>query len=52
MNTMDTVSNGLTNIMNNESRNKQDCLITPGSKLLGQVLRVLQMNGYIGEFEF
>lgn len=52
MNIMNTVSNGLTSIMNNESRNKQDCLIAPGSKLLGQVLRVLQMNGYIGEFEF
>ena len=49
---LDTVSNGLTSLMNNESRNKQDCLITPGSKLLGQILRVLQMNGYIGEFEF
>jgi len=49
---MDIVSNGLTSVMNNELRNKQECLIAPASKLLGQVLRVLQMNGYIGEFEF
>jgi small subunit ribosomal protein S8 len=33
-------------------RNKRDCIITPSSKLLGRVLRVLQLNGYIGEFEF
>jgi len=49
---MDTLSNGLTTIMNNESRNKRDCIISPASKLLGRVLRVLQLSGYIGEFEF
>jgi len=49
---MDTLSNGLTAIMNNEMRNKNECIISPASKLLGRVLRVLQLNGYIGEFEF
>jgi len=49
---MDTLSSGLTTIMNNEMRNKRDCVISPASKLLGRVLRVLQLNGYIGEFEF
>jgi len=49
---MDTLSNGLTAIMNNELRNKPDCIIAPASKLLGRVLRVMQLNGYIGEFEF
>jgi small subunit ribosomal protein S8 len=38
--------------MNTEMRNKRDCVISPASKLLGRVLRVLQLNGYIGEFEF
>jgi small subunit ribosomal protein S8 len=33
-------------------RNKQECVISPASKLLGRVLRVMQLNGYIGEFEF
>jgi len=46
------LSNGLTTIMNNEMRNKRDCVLSPASKLLGRVLRVLQLNGYIGEFEF
>ncbi|RLI11825.1 30S ribosomal protein S8 [Candidatus Bathyarchaeota archaeon] len=49
---MDTIANGLTTIMNNEVRRKKECLIMPASKLLGNVLRVIQMNGYIGEFEF
>jgi len=37
---------------NNEERRKRECLISPASKLIGQVLRVMQKNGYIGEFEF
>lgn len=52
MTMMDTLSSGLTTIMNTEMRNKRDCVISPASKLLGRVLRVLQLNGYIGEFEF
>ena len=49
---MDTIANGLITIMNNELRRKKECIIAPASKLLGNVLRVIQMNGYIGEFEF
>ena len=49
---MDTVANGLTTIYNNEARRKKECYIMPASKLLGNVLRVMQMHGYIGEFEF
>ena len=49
---MDSLANGLTSIMNNEMRNKHECIISPAPKLLGRVLRVMQLNGYIGEFEF
>lgn len=52
MTMMDTLANGLTAIMNAEIRNKHECVIAPASKLLGQVLRVMQLNGFIGEFEF
>jgi small subunit ribosomal protein S8 len=48
----DTLANGLTTIMNNEMRNKPECVISPASKLLGRALRVMQLSGYIGEFEF
>ncbi|NWF87023.1 30S ribosomal protein S8 [Candidatus Bathyarchaeota archaeon] len=49
---MDTLANGLTTIINNEMRNKHECVISPASKLLGKILRIIQLNGYIGEFEF
>ncbi len=49
---MDTLANGLTTIINNEMRRKRECIINRASKLLGRVLRVMQLNGYIGEFEF
>jgi small subunit ribosomal protein S8 len=49
---IDVLSNGLTSIVNNELRNKRECVISPASKLLGRILRVMQLNGYIGEFEF
>jgi small subunit ribosomal protein S8 len=49
---MDTLANGLTTIINNEMRNKRECIISPSSKLLGRILRIIQLNGYIGEFEF
>jgi small subunit ribosomal protein S8 len=49
---MDTLTNGLITIKNNETRNKRECIISPASKLLGRVLRIMQLNGFIGEFEF
>ena len=52
MTMMDTLANGLTSVMNNELRRQRECVISPASKLLGRVLRVMQLNGYIGEFEF
>ena len=49
---MDTLANGLVTIVNNEMRNKNECIIKPTSKLLGRVLRIMQLNGFVGEFEF
>ena len=49
---MDTLTNGLITIINNEMRNKRECIISPASKLLGRILRIIQLNGYVGEFEF
>ena len=39
-------------IYNNEIRNKKECIILPASKLASAVLRSMQKNKYIGEFEF
>jgi len=52
MTLLDTLSNALVSIQNAEARNKKECIIYPGSNLIGNVLRVLQKHGYIGEFEF
>ncbi len=48
----DPLANCLSTIMNNELRNKRECVVYPASKLIGNVLKTLQQNGYIGEFEF
>lgn len=52
MTLLDPLANALSTISNNERRHKRECLVWPASKLMGQVLRVMQKNGYIGEFEY
>jgi small subunit ribosomal protein S8 len=52
MNRMNPLANAFSTMLNNEFRNKRECIIAPASRLIGDVLRVLQMNGYIGKFEF
>jgi len=37
---------------NNELRHKKECIVIPSSKLASEVLRTMQKNRYIGEFEF
>jgi len=45
------LANLFVTLYNNESRRKSDCVILPTSKLGLQVLKTLQKDGYIGEFE-
>jgi len=52
MTVLDPLANALVTIKNNEVRGKPECLIYPASKLIANVLRVMQRHGYIGEFEF
>src|SRR5205809_7473524 len=49
---MEPISNMFSSILNNERRHKHECIVYPASKLMGQVLRVMQKYGYVGEFEF
>lgn len=49
---MDTLANALTTIKNNEMRGNKEAIIMPASKLIANVLRVMQREGYIGEFEY
>ena len=48
---IDPLANALSTIMNNEMRGHREAIITPASKLIAMVLRVMQRYGYIGEFE-
>jgi len=47
----DTLSNALATIMNNEYRGRNECIIMPASKLIANVLRIMQKYGYVGEIE-
>src|SRR5574341_2585514 len=48
---LNVLSNMFTTIYNNETRRKRECIILPASKFSSEVLRVMQKNRYIGEFE-
>ncbi len=52
MSRVDPLSDALTNIKNHETASKRVCLIRPASKLLGEVLRVMQEKEYISTYEF
>ncbi|AIJ06228.1 30S ribosomal protein S8 [Methanocaldococcus bathoardescens] len=52
MSLMDPLANALNHISNCERVGKKVVYIKPASKLIGRVLKVMQDNGYIGEFEF
>ena len=48
---IDALSNLFSTIMENEKRNKKECIVVPASTLLQETLKVMQKYGYIGEFE-
>jgi len=49
---IDPLADALSNIKNNERAGNLECIIKPASKLIGRVLKVMQEEGYVGEFEF
>lgn len=49
---IDPLSNTLSAIYNAETRAKKEVITWPASKLILNVLKVLQREGYIGEFEY
>lgn len=48
---VDTLSNALSNIKNCEHAGKRVAIIKPASKLIKEVLRIMQKHDYVGEFE-
>jgi small subunit ribosomal protein S8 len=49
---MDPLANALSMIKNYENARKREVTVAPASKLIAEVLRVMQREGFIGEFEF
>ncbi len=49
---LDTLANALASIKNAEMRGKRETVVMPASKLIANVLRVLQQEGYIEGFEY
>lgn len=49
---LDPLANALSTIKNAEVIGKSSCIIKPASKNIGNVLKVMQDLGYIGDFEF
>ncbi len=47
----DTLANAMIVIKNAEMVGHSDCTIRPASKLIKEVLKVMQRKGYIGDFE-
>jgi small subunit ribosomal protein S8 len=51
MSQIDPIADALTHIQNSETASKRNIMIKPGSKLLGQILRVMKEKGYISSVE-
>jgi small subunit ribosomal protein S8 len=49
---VDPVANALINLKNHERALKKQCLFRPASKLIGEILKVMQKKGFVGKFEF
>ncbi len=49
---LDPLANALSKIQNHERARKREVILSPSSKLINEVLRIMQADGFIGEFEF
>lgn len=48
----DLINDAITSIRNSVRVGKSECTVSPTSKLLIEILKVFQKEGYIGEFEY
>jgi len=49
---MDNLANALINIKNAEAIGKKECIIKPASKIIREILKIMQAENYIGNFEY
>jgi len=48
----DPIADALIALKNSDAAAKRECIFRPASKLLGEILRVMQKEGYLNSFEF
>ena len=48
----DPLNDAMSVMKNGSEIGKSECVIQPSSKLIGRVLKVMQDNGYINQFEY
>jgi small subunit ribosomal protein S8 len=49
---VDPIADAFVHIKNSDLASKRECFFKPASKLLGEILKVLQKQGYISTFEY
>jgi len=49
---VDPIADAFAHMKNSDMASKKECFFKPASKLLGEILKVLQKQGYINTFEF
>ena len=52
MSLVDPVADALIAMKNSDVVSKRECTYRPATKLLGEILKVMQRHGYIASFEF
>jgi small subunit ribosomal protein S8 len=48
----DPLNDAMSTIRNAENVGKRTCILKPSSKLIGRILKVMQDNNYISQFEY
>ena len=48
----DPLNDAMSKIKNAEAAGKKECILTPSSKVIGRVLKVMEDNHYISQFEY
>jgi len=48
----DPLNDAMSQIKNAETVGKRECIISPSSKLIGRVLKIMQDGNYISQFEY
>ena len=51
MSLVDPIADAMVSIKNSDNASKKECMFRPASKLLGQILKVISKEGYIGKIE-